>query len=466
MTEDDTIMTGCPRAEDAASWVRGELTAAEAAAFESHLATCAACRELTEGFRKVVEGLQARPAESVSHDLTGAILERIPAEAWTDEDEEESSGLRLPLLFSPVMLRVAAVFFIACSAGFVVWFSLKGGVEPAALPPVARAVPPKPAPPATRVEAISGALDWLASAQESAGSWDPARWGGKKDYEVSLTSMALLAFLKDKESLKIPANEQAAERGLEFLLKQQADSGMFGPECTGTMYNQGMATLAILEAYRLKDGPRLKAAVDSAVGFICRRQDDGGGWGYQKNSPQKANTSITAWQMKALFTAWQSGWKDTDVSLKKGLAWLHSVVDEQGLFGYQRPKDSPEGGSETLTAMGALCFFLAEEQGAEKAPSEARIKVALKSAATNPGKQQDFYRWYFVASALSAGREEGYDQLLADLQNLLIRERSRDSTQAGSWDPVGRWSSAGGRLYTTTMATLSLQEQAPGGGAM
>jgi hypothetical protein len=458
-------MHECPKNEEAASYTRGEMTAADAAAFDEHLNTCASCRELVSDFRRIVEELKRRPAATVSHDLAEDILRRIPESAWREEDDARS-GMRLWL--SPVALRAAAGFLVILGGGLLAWHFLRSGAEPKAIPPAARTLPPQAQPAAARAEAIHGALGWLASAQDPSGAWDPARWGGKKDYEISLTGMALLAFMGDKDGLRIAEHEQAVERGLEYLMQQQGTNGALGAEHAGRMYNQGIGTVALLEAYRLKDGPRVKAAVGLAIRHICEQQHENGGWGYEKGPTQQPNTSITAWQMKALFLAWQSGWKETDTNLKKGLAWLRSVVDEQGLFGYQRPRDVTES-NETLTAMGALCFFLAESQGREggrKDAADARIRMALKSAAANPGKQQDYYRWYFVASALSAGKEAGYDQLLADIQNQLLQERSRDAAQTGSWDPVGRWSSVGGRLYTTTMATLSLQERAPDGHAM
>jgi anti-sigma-K factor RskA len=54
-------MTGaerCPCTKDAAGWVIGTLSRAEAAAFERHLATCAECRDLAQQLRGSVELLQ------------------------------------------------------------------------------------------------------------------------------------------------------------------------------------------------------------------------------------------------------------------------------------------------------------------------------------------------------------------------------------------------------------------------
>lgn len=442
----------CPRAEDAASYARNELPPDQRPAFEQHLRNCADCRTLVDDFRKVLARLEQRPADRVSHDLSADVLQRIPKGAWRNEGET------VPFAWlSAGWLRAAASLLVIVCGALLLRHVTRQSPTPDVPPPVAQTgVQPQPLP-EVKTDVITDAIGWLVSAQEPSGAWDPARWGGKNEYEVSLTGMALLALMKDKEGVGQAAREKAVDRGLDYLLSRQAPDGAFGPKCTGRMYNQGMATLACLEAYRLKDGPRMRAVVDRALRYIADQQHDTGGWGYQKGPMQTANTSITAWQMKALFSAWQSGWTETDVNLRRGIAWLRSVVDEQGLFGYQRPQDTPDQ-NETLTAMGALCFFLADSRGYQPQQANARIRTALRSAASDPGKQPDYYRWYFVASALSAGKQESFDQLLADLHKRLISERSRDTSNPGSWDPVGRWSSVGGRLYTTTMATLSLEE--------
>jgi hypothetical protein len=39
----------------------------------------------------------------------------------------------------------------------------------------------------------------------------------------------------------------------------------------------------------------------------------------------------------------------------------------------------------------------------------------------------------------------------------LLGSRVQKGPHKGTWSPAGKWSTAGGRIYTTTMATLSLQ---------
>jgi hypothetical protein len=47
-------------------------------------------------------------------------------------------------------------------------------------------------------------------------------------------------------------------------------------------------------------------------------------------------------------------------------------------------------------------------------------------------------------------------KLLKSMQRDLLEARVTEGVHEGTWDPVGRWSQVGGRLYSTCMAALSL----------
>ncbi len=449
-------VTSCPQAEDAVAVALGQIALEEREAIQRHLNACRVCARIAADTRRVVEKLRRRPAETVRCDLAPVLLARIPADAW-----QTPLGTKVPL-WAPRVLLVAAMLMLMLGG---IWIMAKR-VAPAPSAPVASAPaearPPSAPPLDARREAIRSALDWLVFAQESSGAWAPERWQGKPEYEVSLTGMALLALLQEPAGSLRADRQDAVRRGLAYLTARQHANGTWEPEGTAQMYNHALATLALLEAWRVRHEPPLRDASDRALRFSLSQQHDSGGWGYQKGPGQAANTSITVWHLRTLLTARQAGWQGLEASLRKGLVWLRTMMDEQGYFGYQRPRDAPEGGNETLTAMGALCFFLAGREGADPQGSDARLRFALRVAASNPGAQPDYYRWYFVASALSAGADRGYPELLATLHTTLLRGQNRGPTHAGSWEPVDRWSTAGGRLYTTTMATLALEEDIAG----
>lgn len=304
---------------------------------------------------------------------------------------------------------------------------------------------------------MNQASAWLAASQERSGAWDPAKWQGRPEFEISLTGMALLTLLAlNPDEAAMEPYAENVERAVVYILAQQREHGNFGPEADGVMYNHGIATVAMLEALVATEDEVLIGPVGRALQYIHDRQLDSGGWGYGRDEHESANTSVSVWQLQALAKAKQLGkWRCVVPSFHKGLLWLQSMVANDGLVGYRRPNDFPKE-SDTLTAMAATCLLTAggHLQGLED--TNARIRAALKTVAVNPAQATDFYHSYFLASALRAGGSE-FDPVLDRIQGALVSQRVTSGANAGSWDTVDHWSSVGGRIYTTSMAALSLQ---------
>ena len=65
------------------------------------------------------------------------------------------------------------------------------------------------------------------------------------------------------------------------------------------MYAQGLATIALCEAYAMTQDPALKDLAQGAIDFIVYAQDkQGGGWRYTPGEP--GDTTVTGWQLMAL----------------------------------------------------------------------------------------------------------------------------------------------------------------------
>ena len=444
MTLDDTEPltpdTACDRTEQALAFVCGEMSDTEKSAFSSHSSACPVCRDLVSGYGSVLARLREAPSVSPAQDLSTRVARQIPDAAWR-------SRSALPLLMFPV--RLAACFAVAALGTWLGHRALTGHADRAnadTRPPIR--VEPAPA---GSAGALACAADWLVTIQDPSGGWDVGRWDGRKQYEVGLTGVAVLALLRqDDRNIS-----DAAARGIERILGTQSPEGHFGPAEEGLMYNHGIATVALLEAYTRSPDISWKPAIERAVDFVTRSQLPSGGWGYWTEPGDRPNTSISAWQIQALSLARACGVRDTSPDINRAVKWLAGVVDEQGKFGYREPLDFPSG-SRTLTAMGAFCLFTAGEDRGELMRIERRIRAALSSATADPGPEPDFYRWYFMTAALEAGGGD-FDHLRRDVQQTVLRHRAVTGPHAGTWDPVDPWSAAGGRIYSTAMAVLSLQ---------
>ena len=429
------VRGGCPEAESVVGYVRGEVSGEELSRFERHLSECDACRERVSEIRAVVARLRQLEPEPLSRDLAPDVLARIPRPA-------------------PPALHVARIAVLAACLLLILWggWTLRDSLRTAE-------------PEGMIANEVTLALDWLASAQEADGSWDPGKWGGQSNYRTALTGLALLAFVNADGTPAEARYREAVERAAAYLVSRQSTkSGRFGPFFSGAPYNHGIATVALLETYARTRDADLRTPLARAVHFIKARQDERGGWGYLSREV-RTNTSITAWQLHALLLADSLGWSDSNRSAEKGLSWLEGVVGPDGLAGYTRSGDFPYG-SKTLTAMTAFCFCVGTRRQLTRAELPAKTMDALLRLASQPTGELDYYQSYFVTHALSAARgkvpEESseLDPLATQLRDALIKRQVKTGPNSGSWEPSDRWGRAGGRVYATAMAALSLEADA------
>ncbi len=125
-------------------------------------------------------------------------------------------------------------------------------------------------------QAVAAAINWLARHQNPDGSWGCAKFtsqckdpsctkhpkggfggGGGADYPAAATAFGLLPFLASGQTHQTKGPYQKViENGLTWLTQNQnEESGRFG---SGSMYEHGLATIAICEAYGLSKDPKLE----------------------------------------------------------------------------------------------------------------------------------------------------------------------------------------------------------------
>ncbi|MCX6997665.1 MAG: hypothetical protein NTV49_11405 [Kiritimatiellaeota bacterium] len=333
------------------------------------------------------------------------------------------------------MFRAAAALIGLLTAGWLSWMWLAGRTPGtlARLPPghPGREVPPaiaQRAQSATQrpdeTAAIHQALAWLESTQEADGCWNTARWGAQPEYTVGVTALALLALCADRPAALSGPRAENLRRGLDYLVRQQDARGQFGPDGACALYNQSMATLALLEAGARQPEAAWHAAAGRGLAFIRAEQRATGGWGYAHGPRDAVNASVTVWQLQALIRAGTLDFADVRPTVARGLAWLEQTVNPADGLGYRQPNDAPFG-HEALADAGILC----------RSKSKAHASV-------------DHAR---LAQMLQA------DHAAAGQRVAVLTRQIRAGPAAGSWEPGDRWSRAGGRIYATAMAVLTLQ---------
>jgi len=153
------------------------------------------------------------------------------------------------------------------------------------------------------------------------------------------------------------------------------------------------------------------------------------------------------------------------------LRWFDSVTHaESGRIGYDAVGSlsarvaevndhfPPERG-EAMTAVGLCARLLLGET--ERANPRLAKHVELLIRKPPRWAPEDFdcdmYSWYHATNALFRVGGAHWDRWHPALQAALLPAQRTEACLAGSWDPVGPWGYAGGRVYSTALLALSLQ---------
>lgn len=158
---------------------------------------------------------------------------------------------------------------------------------------------------------------WLLKAQEADGTWDPARWGGSREYLPAVTGFAMMALVRDGDG--DGAADGAAARAAQALRAMQGRDGRLGGG--RTLHNHAIAAGALLRLYETGRFPELFSVVDGAVNYIRDSQDADGGWG-----ETAGGAAAGVWLVDALGRADALGWRDKGGHLRRGLRALERAA--------------------------------------------------------------------------------------------------------------------------------------------
>jgi hypothetical protein len=322
--------------------------------------------------------------------------------------------------------------------------------------------------------AVALGLAWLARQQKQDGGWD-YDVAGKAEHRIAATGMALLPFLAAGETHKASKNspehkyKDVVAKGLSFLMRACPPSGPNAGRMSTNMYEQGIGTIALCEAYGMSKDPVLKPYAQAAINFVQRAQGPNGSWGYGAGA--NGDTSIVGWQIQALQAAKLS--KDLVVDdrvIKKAIDFLNLAAggSRKSMYGYNDNKGAAPG--TPLTAVGLLCRYYIDAWGPSHPGMIDGVAGLVKHPPIGKGQIQNMYYYYYATQVVhfyegedwknwNEGPKQADGTRKGGMRDWLVGAQIRkDGANLGSWDPEGGWfGTSCGRVGTTAMVLLTLE---------
>jgi hypothetical protein len=226
-----------------------------------------------------------------------------------------------------------------------------------------------------------------------------------------------------------------------------------------------MAALALAEAYAITKDPALVPVVQRAADYSLKAMNpQSGGWRYEFPTNDPGDTSQFGWQAMFLKSAAGGEAIVLDEYRRRLMQrFLDSVATgrDGGLATY-RPRtnngamDTPTA-SMTAEAMASRLLLGVPSSVASQWEAQRMILSQL------PGEREDnFYYWYYATLAMfqMKGSPEGdtsWNRWNNSMKTKLVSSQITSGQDRGSWNPTCVWGPYGGRIYTTTLACLSLE---------
>jgi hypothetical protein len=152
-------------------------------------------------------------------------------------------------------------------------------------------------------QALNRGLEWLAKNQGPQGNWD--------SNDLGLVSMGALAFMAAGHAPGRGKYGDTVQRALDYVVNNAKPSGLLNiSHAQRDMYNHGLATFVLGQAHGMTTSKdrRLNVVLDRALKLIANTQGDDGGWDYRATRrPAGHDLSLAVMQAKALRSAMDSG---------------------------------------------------------------------------------------------------------------------------------------------------------------
>jgi hypothetical protein len=321
-------------------------------------------------------------------------------------------------------------------------------------------------------EALARGLAWLARNQGPEGNWT--------SNDLGLVSTAMLAFLADGHVPGRGRYGENVQRAMDYVLRHAKPSGLLNISDPGrAMYNHGLSTFVLGQAYGMTSDPRLGPALDRALKLIAQTQCGDGGWDYQAaRQPNGHDLSLAVMQALALRSAVDSGLEVppevVDLAMKsvrqrytpEGCGADAAEAEQKkhpGQFGYNLNQNL----TPAMAAAGIVCLqeFGQYDDWRIAKSLEKTVKNIEERAKINEAQPNgrapfnDAYTLYYVSQALYQVGGEPWKSHYPALRDYLVKSQLREPNRPerdGMWESGDRVGGRPGEMYMTAVACFVL----------
>jgi hypothetical protein len=306
-------------------------------------------------------------------------------------------------------------------------------------------------------ESVERALRWLVAHQRDDGSWNfnhitPACMHyctnpGTEGSTTAATGLALLPFLGAGYTHQEGDYQDSIRRALDYLRTRGTPISYGTDFFDGSVYGQGLATIALCEAYGMTHDPSLRDLAQGGIDYIVYCQDaQGGGWRYNPGAP--GDTTVTGWMLMALKSGQMARLNVPSPAIFLAERFLTSVQNQDGsLYGYMSRKPR-----QTTTAVALLCRMYT----GWRRDNPGLVQGVGHLAAWGPSPDNLYYN-YYATQVMFHWAGPQWDAWNEKMRELLITSQGRAAHDSGSWYFAGNHGAAGGRLYCTAVAAMILE---------
>jgi len=198
---------------------------------------------------------------------------------------------------------------------------------------------------------------------------------------------------------------------------------------------------------------RLRASAKRGVQYLEAARNADAVWRY-RFQPGDNDSSVTGWCVMALKSAEHAGIRVDERIWPFVIIWYDHVTNPKtGWVDYMKGAS----GSIAMTAVGVYCRLLAGASRRDPLVIKGARYLVKHMPSDRENLDYPYYYWYYGSLCLYRIGTRLWSRWNAQMMKTLLAAQRKKGCARGSWDPAGVDGEAGGRVYATAIACLTLE---------